>query len=657
MARKRKLPEKDLGPMYDALKQLPPMVMEGEDFYTLSDVNGLFINFYKWLAEDDSRQLLRKRGIKTDKEVDVIEFAESEEYMNLKGSLYPAVKEALYEIWHGDTKYMEVVLTGSIGIGKSWITDLSCAYTLYKLAILWEPQAELDLAPGSQLYLVFQGRTLDQAKAILFRPFVDKVRVSPFFQKYFPFDKETEKSELIFPNGIHVKPFSGSDNAVIGLNVVWAGVTELNRMAYVEHSTRSKSAEDFSYDQAVTVYKKLINRMASRTMQVGGGLWGKIFLDAAYEHEDDFTSKKVKEAQENKKIYVYSKAHWEVRPDGSYSGEKFLVEVGDANRKSRILKSHAEAVDGAEVIEIPIEYYDFFKDDVEGGLKEFGARVLTTERPAIPYREKILKASEDFKKLSGVGQLFSVDSIAMQDLGLDPFMDDYAWDDLINHRYLEEVLIDKEAILCGHYDPALNHDVAGLALGHIYGWKILPMVKKFNPRTKEYEEHRDVRAPMLMIDGLLQIVYTRGEEIPIEMVQNFVIYLSSIMNLQMFSVDSYQSAQMIQAWREAGIATGVVSTVTTTEPFTRVKLAYRDERLIHPYHEVYDGEIRKLQFNGKQYDHPNGGSKDVADSAAGTIYLLETHIVDFVPGRRPVPGSAKRLFGRTGRRLSMRKRV
>jgi hypothetical protein len=130
--------------------------------------------------------------------------------------------------------------------------------------------------------------------------------------------------------------------------------------------------------------------------------------------------------------------------------------------------------------------------------------------------------------------------------------------------------------------------------------------------------------------------------------------LHTLCGLDVFSIDSYQSAQLVQAWRKAGILPGRVSCDDSIEPYTMVKTGYKDKRIIAPFHEIYSTEITSLQFDGKKFEHPAKGSKDVSDAAAGCVYLLETHMADASESGGGRGGQSVR---RPGRRVTRRRYV
>ena len=83
--------------------------------------------------------------------VSIEEFIESPKFLGMKGQIYPAVMECLVELnnpeveglGHGyrlGAAYIEAVLTGATGTGKTTIAILTIAYQLYVLSCLRDPQ-------------------------------------------------------------------------------------------------------------------------------------------------------------------------------------------------------------------------------------------------------------------------------------------------------------------------------------------------------------------------------------------------------------------------------------------------------------------------------------------------------------------------------------
>jgi hypothetical protein len=191
---------------------------------------------------------------------------------------------------------------------------------------------------------------------------------------------------------------------------------------------------------------------------------------------------------------------------------------------------------------------------------------------------------------------------------------------------MEDVILDRRQVFVTHVDVAVSGDACGLAVGRIFGYKMLPASKYFNERTQEFVEVRDIRAPIYMIDGVLQIMAPPGGEIDLEVVRDMMLWFRGELNLKWGTADSYQSTMMLQAFRKARIRSGVLSIDTTPAPYTEVKLAIKDERILMPPHSVLGKELRELEMEDpvKQIiNHPPGGSKDCSDAVAGVVYILQ----------------------------------
>ena len=240
--------------------------------------------------------------------VDVQTFVESPYFLNRRGTLYPAVMEELRELNSG--KYVEAVLTGAIGTGKSTIALFTTAYQLYVLSCLKDPHGLFNLDPSSEIVFAFQSLTKDLAESIDYERFRAMLTDSPYFNQHFPFNKKI-KSEMVFPNRIVVRPLSGDVNAAIGSNIFGAILDEMNFMARVE---QSKSAVDGGlFDQAVEMYNSIVRRRKSRFMAAGGRLPGMVCLVSSKRYPGEFTERKQAEAREEQArtgktgIFVYDR--------------------------------------------------------------------------------------------------------------------------------------------------------------------------------------------------------------------------------------------------------------------------------------------------------------------------------------------------------------
>ena len=143
--------------------------------------------------------------------------------------------------------YTEAVLAGGIGVGKSTVAVLSLAYQIYVLSCLQSPQRLFNLSERSEIVFVVQAPTERLAKVVGYSRMRELGLQSPYFKRFAP-DKRV-KSELRFPNGVVLRPLSGSDTAALGQNVLGGLLDEVAFAGFTERSTRIRDREVF--DQAV----------------------------------------------------------------------------------------------------------------------------------------------------------------------------------------------------------------------------------------------------------------------------------------------------------------------------------------------------------------------------------------------------------------------
>ena len=588
-------------------------------------------NWVRAIKEKDSSFLYQPRGLCVDRIVDIEEFIESPYFMNLKGAIWPSIKNGLIEFFENDN-YVEAVLGGAIGTGKSFFSELAMSYMLYRLSCYHNPQLEFGLAPGSSIIFIAQSKTLNLAKKVLFEQLTARLSQSEYFTQHFRFDPKV-KAELRFPKNIYIVPCSGSDTAALGLNVFGAIIDELNFMAKVQDSVHTKHTGEDEYDQAKTIYQTIRRRIASRFMQKSGHIPGKLILVSSVHYPGDFTSMKMEEAKTDKTIFVLCQSQWEARPPESVDWtDPFYVEVGNEIKKSRILDTPDDALDPEDVIKVPQAYKPVFEANLDWALKDLAGVVAGTRNPFIPYPDLIHKAQTRFSEVY-TRSLFKNQTLTLDFTDHSRVID---WEKLIvDLDYIEQDIINTNIPFVAHLDPGISRDAAALAVGHIAGYKVLPSTKYWDEARGEFIEVRDMRAPMYHIDGILRIIASKGNEVDLGMVMDLIFFLRQHINLKWATMDSYQAAFMIQSLKKAKIRSGVSSVDTSIAPYTELKLSIKDERIIFPPHEIASTELRYLELDPKKgkVDHPSHGSKDCSDAMAGCVYILQHKEAKMKQGR------------------------
>lgn len=621
VADKLNLPTTDVRVLEELVAVWEPIHIKGIDYINLNDLEQYLENFLKVLDKKNLNYLIEEHGFKRTP-VDIIEFIESPQFYKQEDSLFPVIKQDLKNIWADPNQYMEIVCTGAESIGKSYIADCCMAYMTYIYSCYKDPVAAFGLAPGSSIIFIQQSITLTKARKVLLNQFSARLRNSPYFKKYFMFDTYV-KSELRFPKNLTVMPLGGADTAAIGLNVFFAILDELNFLARIKDSVHVQHTGEDEYDQAEKMYGAIIRRMKGR-FQRRGKLPGKILLVSARNYPGDFTSRKVEEARTDKHIYVMSHSQWEAFPQSRFCGEKFLVEVGSDYKNSKVLENRSEAVEDADIIEIPIEYKTDFEHDVAGALKSYGGIATGSKNQFLPDKEAIIAATTLYNNVTGGKTLFKMESVVITDFVSGQEKMD--WSEIVDFDYIDEVINDITVPFAAHVDVAQTECNAGIAISRIIGWNNIAKYPYYNEDKQGISISENVMLPVIMVDGVIAFVSKSGKEIDIQRLGDLVVFLNSKINIRFGTADSYQSAQMLQNFRKYKIRSGIVSVETSNAPYIAVKQCLKDNRILYPNHSILHKELRELERDSQKdlIIKPPGGSKDLSDAVASTVHVLST---------------------------------
>ena len=543
---------------------------------------------------DAVQEFLRLQVTKTDHLKDLVkfrfqpvgvrEFVESPVYMNKPNTLWPEVMNALEAICDGT--YTECLLTGAIGVAKSTLALYIQAYQVYILSCMRNPHKSFDLDESSEIVIVFQSITEALAKAVDYARFRDMISKAPYFKRHFPFDRHFE-SELRFPNRIIVKPVAGTDTAAIGQNVIGGLIDEINFMAVVENSKLSHNGGE--YDQAAQNYNTISVRRASR-FAVQGYVPGMLCIVSSRNYPGQFTNTIEERAKTNPQIYVYDKRLWEIRPE-RFSGEKFRVFVGDANRKPRILGENEiiQMADDPLVMAIPVENRKAFDNDMLRSLRDIAGVATQALHPFMSNIEAVV---------GSFGKVFSI--LSREDCDFKT----------TKVQIYPKRIINPIEPRWAHIDLAFSKDSAGLAVGHVPSFKAVT-------RGQGIIE----MLPNLVYDLLLEIQPPKGGEIEFEYIRQLLYKLRDVAKLPIkwVTLDTFQSKDTQQILHQQGFITGVRSMDTDTLAYDITKQAIYDGRVAAPLHPKAQKELLGLEFHAKEHkiDHPPRGSKDVVDAMAG----------------------------------------
>jgi len=168
-----------------------------------------------------------------------------------------------------------------------------------------------------------------------------------------------------------------------------------------------------------------------------------------------------------------------------------------------------------------------------------------------------------------------------------------------------------------HIDLALKRDRAALSMVHCPGFK---EVKTINGVEK---------LPIVNVDLVYSWEASINKEINFASIRQMIVDLCRKFDVGLVTFDRWQSIEMIQSLRSQGINADFHS-VKKTDYDTLMTCIY-DTRLRGYWNELLvEEELLKLRlFSNNRIDHPNSGSKDLADAVAGaTFTCLENMAID-----------------------------
>lgn len=544
-------------------------------------------DLHSFLSNDERRLNKEILGIEA--------FIVNEHYLNARDKsggvvIYPEVMKALVELNSG--LYSEAVLTGGIGTAKTTIALYTNAYQLYLLSCYESPHMEFGLDPSSEIVFIFQNLNAKKAKEVDYDRFRSLIERSPYFQKYFPFNKDI-KSELQFPHRIIVKPVSGEESAAIGENIIGGMIDEVNFMEVVDKSKRS--VDGGVYNQAEALYNSLARRRESRFMKVGK-LPGILCLSSSKRYPGEFTDQKIEEAREDKSIYVYDRRIWDVKPAGTFSPETFEVFIGDTARNPYIIDPDKDDLleeDEHLILEVPVDYLTQFKHDIMDALREIGGVALRSIRPFITDVTAISDAAGKTASILNRNEI----EFKSQKLCILP----------------KKIQFPKEPRYI-HIDLGVTNDHAGIVMGCV------PKFVKIDRGGSLVEN-----LPQIHIDFAINVSPPRNGEIDFGRIRGLIYKLRELgVPIKWVSLDSFQSVDMIQRLKQKGFMSGKLSVDTDITPYIFCKNALLDRRVVMPFHGKLEKELMGLELNEEKakVDHAPQGSKDLADGLCGVIYGL-----------------------------------
>lgn len=515
-------------------------------------------------------------------------------YLNIDKNVRPGLRRVLLDIFgeesnpHSLAAYKEAMMTGAIGIGKTTFASIVLPYMAHWVLCIKDPQAFFGLMPGSRIAFMMMSTSEDQAREVIFADVFARINHSVWFKNY-PHDP-TFKNQIRWPQkDIWVVPGDSSDTTFEGYNILGGVLDEMD-----SHRVTAKK------DYALEGYNTISNRITSRFQDRG-----LLIVIGQMKKSSGFAAKKYADFKQDSDAYTSRMTIWEsfgwdkyLKPDGSRDSFWF-----DVRRKMEVPQLMAEITDNPDFMEIPTLYKKQFMNDPDKALKDLAGIPPIVGNPFIGMTFKLDVAREKWH------ERFQVDGSPVL-----PVLEKAVFADWFRAKdNLKRV---------AHIDIAYsaNGDALGLAMGHV----------------RELKEVEDELRPVIVFDFLLRMRPLPGREIILGDIRKIIYYLKDELkfNLKKVTLDGFQSTDTIQQLQKKRFDAGYLSVDRNMLPYQDLRDAIYEERIEFPKYvtylkhgdtkqvEVAYQELSQLIDTGRKVDHPEGGSKDIADAMAGVCSLL-----------------------------------
>ena len=535
--------------------------------------------------------------------------------------IYPYWKNAIIKVFSSPIRINEVIITGSIGTGKSTIACYLIVYKLYELSCYYPPQALYNLMNNSKILFAYFNITKDLASQVGFSQIRDLIDTIPYFQNIF---KRNEKINSILEwdqSRIYMKSASSS-NDVLGMNLISFFVDEANFFKGDGLNNKGASVNDIQ-SKAKILYNSVRTRGKSRFVVNNEDFTFNVLVSSSM-YESSFTEERIKESQGDPHVMVFDAKIWEVKNVDTYSKERFVVFSGNELIDPIICKSLADINYIREHYRLPMVEYGTPNEAIQD-ITDYDIRKRFIEIPENFRKEfegNIIQALQDIAgvPVAATGKLFSNrDSYAKaltdeespftQDQIVistnanttiqDYFKKDWKPKDIYKKRFL-------------HFDQATSGDSYGVAQCYIdsitYDDFNLPKVN-------------------IMFDWMIRINPPKPpHKIDLAKVRSIIPWQERRFGISYggISYDTFQSAEAVQDLEKSGYPVKFRSVDRSDKEYLDLTELYYQGRIHHYRNEWYEKELFGLNWYRAQgkVDHPpvkEGGTKDVADAICGAV--------------------------------------
>lgn len=578
--------------------------------------------------------------------------------------LYPLLLDRLCRILD-NTMIREVICTGAIGWGKSFVVSIAICYELYLLLCMNEPMRLFGNKPGTPIILTALGITARNVTNVMHGYITDHISESPWFQNVCT----PIRGHLEWPNvnNISFRGGSSSENSIIGENVIGGVMDEANFMINARQSRRAKMAGEF--DQAKVLYDALERRRTSRFTLSDGSVLAKFWLVSSKQFPGDFLEQRIRKAEKDPTVAVLDYPMWvpKMSSDRHQFGKSyFFLFIGNSSHKSHIIGSAEEweyKIDtfeipaGCRVQKVPKLLERFYIEDLHGSIRDISGHAILAKNPFIQdpkwYRECV--ALEHLRDISRQHP-FTEDEpsrVSLQDIVPSKFLTillnedgdefDYSKREHVVHRenFKPYPAINPHRARYVHVDLGRTNDGAAFGVGHFGGYETLITHEVVQGEVVRFLVER----PIVIVDVMCRFYAPTGGVIEPAKVREVIkacLSFGCYYNVDKVTYDGFQSAESIDTWNAWGISSYTHSVDRTDRAYTLLRQGYIERRISSYHYEPLFQDLSSLQIDAKsgKIDHTGArddgrpGTKDVADCIAAITEHIENQ---YATRRTPLP--------------------
>lgn len=512
------------------------------------------------------------------------------EYLNVRDGIRKRILYELTQMFGEEVnperiaKVSEACVTGGIGIGKTTIASIVLPYMVHWALCLKNPQEFYGLLAGSRIAFMQMSTSEKQALEVVFGDLKARIQHSPWFMNRYPPDPQY-KNQMRFDKDIWVIPGDSAETTFEGYNILGGVLDEGD-------SHKITKVKDYAEQGYTTISSRITSRFQDR---------GFLLVIGQMKRANGFMARKYADMQARKDAYAVRLSIWESMGPEFYKdkdgGRTFSY---DTLRKQILPSGVAKVLNNSQIIEIPWLYKRQFEVNPEKALRDLAGIPPKTGNAFISLIDRILDCRDRWVNRYGP------ESPCRSDGSLEPWFK--AKDSLRRTAHID----------IGYAEQG---DALGLAMGHV----------------REVVDIDGELKPYIVFDLLMRLSAPPGREIFISDVRQIIYELRDHrkFKLERVTLDGFQSTDTMQQLQRRRFDTEYVSVDRQMLPYFDLRDAIYEGRLefppymvqvlrndLHETIEIAVEELSELVDTGLKVDHPEMGTKDVADAMAGVCFTL-----------------------------------